>query len=206
MFPVPGFSRFQAARGFTRYYNFGSCIRLARRSCSTGFTLIELLVAIGLFAVVTSLAVGGFANALRTERQTTGLLSANSNVSLTIEQMTREMRTGYNFCITPNLCTRTDQVIFKNARGEKVTYERTEDGAIERQAIPASGGAAPFERITSDNVKIAHLEFYVSGNIPGDGLQPRITIAIGVSSREQNLANNVINLQTTVSPRVPLDT
>ncbi len=170
----------------------------------SAFTLIELLVAIGLFSVVTSIAVGGFANALRSQRQTAGLLAANSNVSLVIEQMTRELRTGYDFCTTIACPLRTE-LRFTNARGEKVAYQLA-NGAIERQAIPAGGGAAPFERITGDNVTVAHLEFYLSGNLPNDGAQPRITIGVGVSSKEHGVSGNVVNLQTTVSPRVPLDT
>ncbi len=171
---------------------------------SRGFTLIELLVAIGLFSVVTSIAVGGFTNALRSQRQTAGLLSANSNVSLVIEQMTREIRTGYDFC-TAVACPLRTELRFTSARGEKIAYQLN-DGAIERQAIPVGGGITPFERITGDNVKVTHLEFYLSGNLPRDGLQPRITIDVGVSSKEYGLSGNVVNLQTTISPRVPLDT
>jgi prepilin-type N-terminal cleavage/methylation domain-containing protein len=64
----------------------------------SGFTLIELLVAIGLFTIIVAIAVGGFTNALRTQRQVSSLIATQSNVSLALEQITREIRTGYLFC------------------------------------------------------------------------------------------------------------
>ncbi len=63
-----------------------------------GFTLVELLVAIGLFAVIATIASGGFISALRTQRRVASLISAESNVTLVLEQMAREERTGYLFC------------------------------------------------------------------------------------------------------------
>jgi prepilin-type N-terminal cleavage/methylation domain-containing protein len=64
----------------------------------SGFTIIELLVAIGLFTIVVTIAVGGFTNALKTQRQVSSLIATQSNVSIALEQMTREIRTGYLFC------------------------------------------------------------------------------------------------------------
>jgi prepilin-type N-terminal cleavage/methylation domain-containing protein len=163
-----------------------------------GFTLVELLVSIGLFSVITSIAVGGFVSVLRSERQAAGLLAANSNVSLSIEQMAREMRTGYNFCTARNCLL--SELNFRNARGDEVTY-RLQNGAIERQV-----NAGAFQKITADNVEVKYLKFYLQGREAGDGEQPRITIVVGVSSKEPGVAGNVSNLQTTVSARLPLDT
>lgn len=67
-----------------------------------GFTLIETIIAIGLFSVLVAIGVGGFTTALRSERQAGSLLGAQSNVSLAVEQMAREIRTGYLFCHAPN--------------------------------------------------------------------------------------------------------
>lgn len=163
-----------------------------------GFTLVELLVSIGLFSVITSIAVGGFVGVLRSERQAAGLLAANSNVSLSIEQMAREMRTGHRFC-TLRSCL-LSELNFENARGENISY-RLENGAIERQV-----NAGVYQKITADNVDVKYLKFYLQGREVGDGEQPRITIALGVSSKEPGLSGNIANLQTTVSARLPLDT
>lgn len=171
-----------------------------------GFTVIELVVAIALFAIVASLAVGGFTQALRTQRQSAALLSANSNVSLVIEQMMREIRTGSKFCIEQACTDSADyaDLTFRNAQDELVTY-CFQNNRIERGVGGGICGGSNFQPITADNVRVEYAKFYRSGTVAGDGRQPRVTIALGVSAPEQGVAGNVIRLQTTVSPRLPMD-
>lgn len=173
---------------------------LEAESCKlrAAFTLVELLVSIGIFAVITTIAVGGFVSVLKSERQVAGLLAANSNISLSIEQMAREMRTGYNFC-TVRSCL-LSELNFRNARGDDITY-RLQSGAIERRV-----NSSPFQKITADNVDVKYLKFYLQGREAGDGQQPRVTIALGVAPKGVGLKENITNLQTTVSARLPLDT
>jgi prepilin-type N-terminal cleavage/methylation domain-containing protein len=166
-----------------------------------GFTLIELIVAIGIFSVVTAIAMGGFVNVLRTERQAAALLSANSNISLIIEQMAREIRTGDNFCVSGYYCLCSlgscSSLQFRNAENETVTYRADGAGAIER------GAGSQFQKITAQNVNVRYLNFIISGQNPGDGFPPKITILIGVSAKAAGVEANVINLQTTISSRQP---
>ena len=173
-----------------------------------GFTMAELLVAIGLFSVVVAIAAGGFVNALRAQSQAAALIAANSNVSLALEQMAREIRTGFEFCAGAQVCAPAsnpvvkDELVFKNARSETVTY-RLANNAIERGV-----GGANFAKITGDNAVIRSLSFLPFGNLGagvGDAYQPRVTISVGVSANERGLASSVTNLQTTVSARLPLD-
>ncbi len=176
-----------------------------------GFTLVELLVAIGLFSVIVAIAAGGFTNALRTQREVAGLIAAQSNASLALEQMAREIRTGYLFChavggTTPTTCTcpgavpgqpwSCNDLDFYNADGVEVHYELT-GGALEK------GTPGSFQAITGDNVNVAHLSFFLQGQYEDDHWNPRITIAMGVaaSSTDPALKNDVLDLQTTVSAR-----
>ena len=70
----------------------------------SGFTLIELIVAFGIFAILISVASGSFVRSLRIQRVSLQLMAVNDNMAITLEQMMREMRTGYNFCTnTENL-------------------------------------------------------------------------------------------------------
>jgi type II secretory pathway pseudopilin PulG len=162
---------------------------------NSGFTLIELLVAISSFIVIISIAVGGFSGALRSQRQAIALMNANNNVSLVLEQMMREIRTGYNFnfCQNPNCSSNT--LSFTNAYGQSVIY-RLNNNAIEKDS--GSG----FKKITADNVVVRYLNFIYSGTSPNDNKQPKITILIGISSKESSISGIVVNLQTTVSPRI----
>ena len=158
-----------------------------------GFTLIELLVAIALFSVVVSIAVGGFVRALRTQRQVVALIAANSNASLVIEQIAREVRTGVNFsCIgafqSGGSC---GEMQFINAEGDEVIYRFT-DQAIQK------GENGSFRKLTGENVSIQYLFF----RIPDDPLYPpRITISIGVSAKIAGISPGITRFQTTVSAR-----
>jgi len=191
-----------------------------------GFTLIELIVAIGLFSILVAIAAGGFTNALRTQREVAGLIAAQSNAGLAIEQMAREARTGDEFCHTPTLpntepttpgqvtcsckfalvgsgpdslwtCSDLD---FDNADGEEVNYSLA-NGALMRTAADENGGAA--QALTGNNVTLKYLTFTLFGNLEGDQWNPRITITMGVSpsSTDPAIASNVLSIQTTVSAR-----
>lgn len=159
-----------------------------------GFTIVELLVAISLFVIAVSVAVGGFVRALRTQRQLISLISANSNASLAIEQMAREMRTGSGFqCVNGTLdCT---ILSFTNANGEKVTYSEDELS----QTLARTVGNGPPNPLTAANVRIVGLGFHIfqsAGNFP-----PRLTVTLGVGVKDAELQGNITNIQTTVSSR-----
>jgi len=171
-----------------------------------GFGLAETVIAIGLFSILVSIAVGGFSRALRSQRQAAALLLANSNISITIEQMVREMRTGYGFLPGGTI----SQTSFINARAQKVYY-RLNAESIERAAVcdVCVANESDYQEITASNVSVKYLDFRVDGYqayAVGDRRQPRITISLGVAAKDLDLAGNTINLQTTVSPRLPLDT
>ena len=175
-----------------------SLLTTSPRASRAGFTLIELVVAIGLFSLLISIAIGGFIQALRSERQTVALLSANSNVSLILEQMAREIRTARNFTTTSG--SPSSDLSFTNANGEAVTYcLNSATTAIERVVSGACGSG---ERLTSRNVAVRSLDFITSGITAGDLYPPRITIRIALSSTgEAGVQNSIVNLQTTVSAR-----
>jgi prepilin-type N-terminal cleavage/methylation domain-containing protein len=183
---------------------------------SSGFTLVELLVAIALFSILMGIAVGGFVNALRSEREVTAMMSAESNVNLALEQMAREMRTGYLFCHSPgsnaaspacectsNLETKPTwtcpAIEFYNANGEKVDYTLDANNVLERADSAENGGVA--EPLTSDNVSVTDLNFTLFGNLEGDTWNPRITITIGVQPNDSTVSWSTANLETTVSAR-----
>lgn len=161
-----------------------------------GFTLIELLVAISSFIVITSIAVGGFSAALRFQRQSISLMNVNSNVSLVLEQIAREIRTGYNFCQNNTYYCSSQQISFKNALGQDVVYRFNIDN-IEKQ-VDNHG----FKKIIANNVNVRYLKFIYKGINVGDNKQPKITIFLGVSSKENQISNIITNIQTTISPRL----
>ena len=172
--------------------------RTQKSKFKNGFTLIELLVAMTLFLILVGIAVGGFIRALRTQRTIVGLMAANDNASLTLEQMAREMRTGYHFVKISDT-----ELQFVNANNMVVFY-RLESGAIERGTEDAFLRRT-YKKITADNVRIVNFKINLLGDRSGDGYPPRITISFSVTGISKYLENVSTDVQTTISSRV-LDT
>ena len=176
-----------------------------------GFTLVELLVAITLFSIIVAVAVGGFAGMLRTERQISSLITADTNVSFVIEQMAREIRTGSDFCPLGTggaplcNCPQTDSTTgalscrnfaFTNAQGQLVEYA-LQNGILEKSI----DSGVSFVPVTGANIVIPYFNTLVFGTTPGDHWTPRITIQIGVASKDPTLVGQGLRLQTSVSAR-----
>jgi len=195
-----------------------------------GFTLIELIITIGLFSVLVAIGIGGFTSALHTQRQISLLLSAQSNVSIALEQMAREVRTGYLFChdVEPNDttpapacgCLVGDSGVPAppGARGALITGDLPIwtctaldffNAESDHVTYDSSGGAlrrgvaSAMQAITSDNVSVKYMTFTIFGNMEGDSWTPRVTITMGIApnSTDPGITNTVLNLQTTVSAR-----
>ena len=159
-----------------------------------GFTIMELLVAMGVFLILISITSSGFISSLRTQRELTGLISINDSVNLTLEQIMREIRTGYNFTkISQN------ELQFVNSEN-KIIYYRFIDGAIERGETDMLT-IVTYRKITADNVRIKNFNIEVMGGAAADGYQPRITIAISIVGITKYLENVPVNVQMTVSSR-----
>jgi type II secretory pathway pseudopilin PulG len=163
-----------------------------------GFTIVELLVAMGLFMVLVGIATGGFVKTLRTQKAIVGLMAANDNMNLALEQMAREIRTGYNFSKISD-----SEFQFVNAHNQVVWY-RLNQGAIERGTEDVLLRRT-YKKITADNVKVINFKTELFGNNPGDGYPPRITISLSVTGAGGYLESITTNIQTTISARV-LDT
>lgn len=177
---------------------------MEKLNSKNGFTIVELLIAMTLFTALIGITSGVFIQSLRTQRNLTAFIAANSNASLTIEQIAREARTGKDFCVGANSPCVTDagvykELIFTNAKNEKVKYE------LSAQAIRRSVNAQTPIPITADNVNVQTLSFYMSGNQPGDGKNARITMVLKVGAAGIPFSESVINLQTTVTTRTLKD-
>ncbi len=169
-----------------------------------GFTIVELLIAMTLFTVLIGITSGAFIQSLRTQKNLTALIAANSNASITIEQIAREARTGKDFCIGANSpCIISagvyKELIFTNAKNEKVKYE-----LIAPSIMRSINSQTPIP-VTADNVNMQILSFYIDGNQPGDGKNARITMVLKVGAAGIPFSESVINLQTTVTTRILKD-
>lgn len=169
-----------------------------------GFTLLELLVALGLFSIIVTIALGGFSSALRTQRQSAALISANNNVGSVFEQMTRELRNGSGYTYLPNVSPSNSGIAFLDQSGNPVQYylsDAVTANGISHNAIARNEGGNP-QTITSDSVDVTYLYFEIAGAGSFDQVQPRVTIRMGIRPiGDRTVMNSVEHLQTTVSSR-----
>ncbi len=62
-----------------------------------GFTLVELIVALGLFSVVSTIAIGSLLALIDNNRQLRGDQALITNVGFVLDMMSRDIRTGINY-------------------------------------------------------------------------------------------------------------
>ena len=175
----------------------------------SAFTLTETIVAMSIFAIGIVIAIGSFVRALKTQRVLTHLMSVNSNTSLVLEEVAREIRTGYNFSAlnTSGACPANsfgdvgDELKFTNARGNDITYKKSGTEIIREECSGADCSSANFSPVTASDVAVKSICFL---NIQNDPSRDpwRISIFLRTGSSRFDLKANFIDIQTTISSRV----
>jgi prepilin-type N-terminal cleavage/methylation domain-containing protein len=162
-----------------------------------GFTMVELIVAMSVFIVLLTVAVGAFVKIMRTQRGLVDRMAVNSNTGLVLEQIIREIRTGYFFCGDgTSACNinSASSIKFINHEGKSISYSLS-GGAI-TQTI---GGDSVV--LTAADVLIKDLNFQVT-QANGSICNPwRITVKMKIASRDSETERDV-KIQSTVSSRV----
>lgn len=171
-----------------------------------GFTLLEMIVALGVFSIAATLATGSLLSLTDAQKKAFSLQSTYDNVRFSLEIMAKDIRTGdVYYCgsdandlpvaPTPKDCPSGGPALsYKNFSGNNIAY-RVSGGRIEKFVDGVLIGA-----MTSENVVINALVFYILGSSPTDNLQPRITIVVNGTAGNGRSASK-FNLQTTVSQR-----
>lgn len=171
-----------------------------------GFTLTELMVAVSVFTVAITIAIGAFVRALQTQRIANHLMSVNSNASLLIEQLAREIRTGISFAVSNDTgstsCNGSNEfnvMSFTNSKSNRVFY-KARNGQMLRQECAGQSCSGVFEPVNASDVAIQRLCFIVTQPRTSDPW--RVTVVIKAGSPNPRLSANFVNIQTTVSGRI----
>ncbi len=166
-----------------------------------GFTLMELLVSMTVFLIVVTLSSGIFMQTLKSQRTVTRLSEAMNNVTLVLEQIAREARTGFNFPATDDDGSDYETLKFQDAFGDFVSYRLLDDsgrGVVGRCVSFNEAGCdtdSVFEPLTSPDINVERLQFLVRN----DTLHPPLlTVAVDVELD----AGSILTLQTSVSSRI----
>lgn len=172
-----------------------------------GFTLLEMIISMGVFAVAVLIAVSSLLALTNAQRKALVFQSTQDNLRFAMEAMTRDIRTGNFYYCGANLDDIPPTASFKdcssggpslnftNVSGQRITYQNLDN------RIQKSQDGGNFQSLTSSDVGIEYLTFYVIGSPDDDEFHPRITIvARGVSGSGSSISE--LSLQTTVSQRV----
>ena len=179
-----------------------------------------MLVAVGLFAVIMTLALGALLVLSDADRKAEALKSSIDNVSFTLDSMSRAIRTGSKYhcglpvvslsTITPQDCrTGANYFAFVASDGSLIEYGydpscTAQSCFIGERITPVNGPSSGELPMTSSNVLIndgSNL-FYTIGTTPGDATQPKVTILIHASVIGDATSTAVFNLQTSIAQRL----
>lgn len=169
-----------------------------------GFTTTELLVGIGLFTIIGSIMTGIFVSALKNQRIVQEIMVVNNNGGLVLEQMAREIRTGYNFEVEVG-----EELSCPEGFGSDLKFTNGQGGGITRFALAENetvvrqeGSENPELELSASNVAVKKLCFR-KFQFDEDICNPeRVTILMNVAPLGDSSNALPLSLQTTVSSRV----
>lgn len=167
-----------------------------------GATLVEFMIALSIFVIFVVVAIGGFIQALTNQRLVLKLAAATDNMSLTIEQIMREIRVANNFRVTDSNQLNFDRLIDVNgvSTNKTVTYSWDQiKKAIIRKVSDIGGGNEISDQMTADNIEVSY--FNVSDRLYQNPGPCRITMVFGITAVDKGLS--ITNyIQTTASSRI----
>ncbi|MEI7709527.1 MAG: hypothetical protein WCI76_02325 [bacterium] len=191
-----------------------------------GFTIIETMIATSLFIIIVTAGLGALLNASLLHQKSRDMRSILDNLSFVMEDMSRNLRTGYNYhCFisgdvipsatssivsTPKSCANGWAISFESASGvpsnndDQWLYYIGNTGKI----FKSNAGpyvSTSFVQITPDEVVVntSKSGFTVTGAegpASGDTLQPFVTIKLNGIITSQGIVTP-FSLQTSVSQR-----
>lgn len=185
--------------------------KINKKSDEGGFTLIEIMVSVSIFAIVMTISAGSLFSILDANAKSQAQKSVINNLNLALESMSRSIRVGSSYhcgnsgSITlPANCSGGDTFFAFEASGgdsesgsDQVIY-RLGGTAIER----STDGGASFTAITSPQVVIDRLVFYVTGSSNSDSLQPKVLITVSGHAGIKERIRTEFNIQNTVTQRL----
>ncbi len=188
---------------------------------SGGYTIIETMIATSLFIIVVMAGMGALLSANRVHQKSQAMRSIIDNLSFVMEDMSRNLRTGYNYrCLTGNddlsdlITVQSGEscwgIAFESGEGDpNLTTDQwvyyLEGGRIYKSTQSAALGTV--YQLTLEEVVIDDLSdfsvFSVLGAEPptGDQQQPFVTIRLVGSITYQDVVTP-FSLQTSASTRL----
>ena len=199
-----------------------------KKNRNKGYTLIETMIAISIFTIIVMIGMGALLNANSLHNKSKDMLSIINSLSFTMDDMSRNLRTGYSYsCIsTGGAKTAITSSVYPPLSGQNcwgIAFEPSGGGPMWAYEIvsPLDGSTNPYITRTEDGgatwVTLTPNEAIVNTTIssfsilgaeppptatpPGnDYQQPFVTIKLGGSITYKTVVSP-FSLQTSVSQR-----
>lgn len=172
-----------------------------------GFTLVEMLVAVGLFAVVSVIALSAFISLTTASRYAQGTRALSDSTGFIFEDIVRTMQTGSEYRFSGNELiltisndlegsTSVETVIYR--LGDGVDDENDDEGVVYK--IVNSNDPVPLN--DKNRIKIETLEFnvYEPGSL--QSIKKRVALVLEGVFVGPNNETQPISLYTTVYQRI----
>ncbi len=184
-----------------------------------GYTIIETMISVSLFIIIVMAGMGALLNANLLHQKSRDMRSILDNLSFIMEDMSRNLRTGYNYyCIpagrvdfpsssTPANGQGCSGIAFEPALGgNQWSYEVGSDNSGPTTIYyirKSTDNGATWVQLTPNEMEIdtAASNFSVSGALLNDNEQPFVTLKLVGNIRYKNISTP-FSLQTSVSQRL----
>lgn len=183
-----------------------------------GFTLIEVLVSLSIFTIVVTIAVSTLLVLIDANTRAQNTQSIMTNLSFALDSMTREIRTGSDYYCRSDGFLPDDGTAKRNCDGEtRLTFNeggnsltegtgssrigyRLQNNRLQRRLGLNTG--AGWKDVTSPDIIIDELRFYVTGSQRNDNLTPTVTVYLkGAVGDEINTRSEFV-IQTTITQQL----
>jgi hypothetical protein len=191
--------------------------KIIHKNYKGGYTIIETMIAVTLFMMVTTLGLGALLNAHALHNKTEDVRSIMDSMSFVMEDMSRNLRIGYNYhCLTAGQTSLPTPFVPKScAVGYGIAFEMPDpDSGSEIWAYYVSGHklykttdgtAAGSYQLTPDEVVIESITpiAVLGAEDPdaGNTQQPFVTIRLSGTITFKDDVITPFSLQTAVSQR-----
>jgi len=175
-----------------------------------GFTLIELMAAVMIFSLIIGAISGVFTSAFRSQKSALSSQRILNQTSYTLEYVSRALRMATKQTADIPACLSKNGLNYeKTAGGSGIKFINhlenddcqeffLEDGQLKQR----KNNLTKTVELTSSNLEIISLNFFLQGESQEDNLQPRVTVFLNVKGKGQRLEEqSEMKIQTTISQR-----
>jgi len=185
-----------------------------------GFTLVEMIISVGLFAVVMLVSIAALLALVDANRKAQSLQSVMNNLNITVDGMVRSLRKGEQyhcglanysaFSLTAQDCLSGDTFLAYRPYYDSVSppapvlyWFATDANGVGRLYKSEDGTQAGGLPVTSPDVSIDSVTFYVIGSSRTDNLQPKVLVVVrGTAGGGKLKTRSTFHIQASATQRV----